>query len=221
MTKKPNTQSVESSVDASQLTLPGVPSIPAISEFESQVPNAANTLSVAALRLPQDFGSAAGVKKVLTTIPFRKPSGQVFFRIHPTWRLNAAILQLKDDGENYVVAPNLFAELTQDVRAKTVYTGVTREGNVFLWPVNLESEDGRLDSWSQSARKAAEMAERSWVRMVANRSIGAYDVYEATGQLGEPCWPEMTFDDVAKLAFRDRFIDTSNHPILKALRGEQ
>lgn len=177
-------------------------------------------ISISALRLPQDFGSAAGVKKVLTTIPFRKPSGQVFFRVHPEWRLNAAILQLKDDGENYIVAPHLFAELAQEVRAKMVYTGVTREGTVFMWPVNLESEDGRLDTWSRSAHEAAKLAEKGWVRLVANRSIGAYDAYEAIGQLGDPSWPEMTFDEVAKLAFRDRFIDSLNHPILKGLRGE-
>ena len=219
MTKKPNTQSVESSVDASQMNLPGVPTIP-YTLATSPTPTAA-ALSVAALRLPQDFGSAAGVKKVLTTIPFRKPNGQVFFRVHPTWHMNAAILQLKDDGENYVVAPALFAELAQEVRAKKVYTGVTREGAVFMWPVNLESEDGRLDSWSQSAHQAAKISEKTWVRLVANRSVGAYDVYEATGQLGEPAWPEMTFDEVVQLAFRDRFIDSLTHPILKALRGEQ
>ncbi|MRD73593.1 hypothetical protein GH865_10065 [Rhodocyclus tenuis] len=113
--------------------------------------SSASAISIAALRLPQDFGSAAGVKKVLTTVPFRKPNGQAFFRVHPEWRLSAAILQLKDDGENYIVAPDLFAELAQEVRAKMVYTGVTRDGTIFLWPVNLESEDGRLDSWSQSA----------------------------------------------------------------------
>lgn len=183
--------------------------------------SSASAISIAALRLPQDFGSAAGVKKVLTTVPFRKPNGQAFFRVHPEWRLSAAILQLKDDGENYIVAPDLFAELAQEVRAKMVYTGVTRDGTIFLWPVNLESEDGRLDSWSQSAHQAAKIAERGWVRMVANRSTGGYDVFQAIGELGEPAWPEMTFDDVAQLAFRDRFIDSLSHPILKALRGEQ
>lgn len=191
------------------------------SDGATAAPSAADYISVASLRLKQDFGSAAGVKKVLTAIPFRKPNGQLFFRVHPEWHLNAAILQLKDDGENYIVAPTLFAELAQEVRAKKVYTGVTREGTVFLWPVNLESEDGRLDSWSKSAHQAAKIAEKTWVRLVANRSTGAYDVYEATGQLGEPAWPEMTFDEVAQLAFRDRFIDSLSHPILKALRGEQ
>lgn len=63
MTKKLNTQSVESSVDASQMNLPGVPTIP---DTLATSPTPTAALSVAALRLPQDFGSAAGVKKVLT-----------------------------------------------------------------------------------------------------------------------------------------------------------
>lgn len=187
----------------------------------STVTTAINSFSIASLRLPQDFGSAAGVKKVLTTVPFRKPNGQAFFRVHPEWRLQAAVLQLKDDGENYIVSPGLYPELSQELRAKMIYAGVTRDGTLFLWPVNLESEDGRLDSWSQSAHQAAKFAEKGWIRMVANRSTGAYDVYQALGELGDPAWPEMSFDDIAQLAFRDRIIDSLSHPILKSLRGEQ
>src|SRR5574338_1133769 len=96
-------------------------------EFELSVRTTpqADPISVASLRLPQDFGSAAGVRKILTTVPFRKPAGQAFVRVHPEWRLQAAILQLKEDGENYIVAPSLYAQVAQEVRAKMVYTGVT------------------------------------------------------------------------------------------------
>jgi hypothetical protein len=47
-----------------------------------------------------------------------------------------------------------------------------------------------------------------------------YDLFEASGDLAEPVWPEMTFRDLLELAFRDRRIDSINHPILKSLRGE-
>ena len=35
------------------------------------------------LRLSQSFVETAGVKKLLTTIPVRKPSPQDFVRVHP------------------------------------------------------------------------------------------------------------------------------------------
>ncbi|RXZ43127.1 hypothetical protein EBB06_10930 [Crenobacter cavernae] len=179
-------------------------------------------LDLAALRLPQDYGAVAGVKKLITTVPARKPGNQTFIRVRPgeEWRMPAAILQLRDDGECYLVLPQLVAELAQEVRPKLLYTGVTRDGNPFLWPVNLPGEDGRLDAWSQSAHTAAGIAEGRWIRLVANRTVGAYDVMEATNLSDEPTWPELTFRELVNLAFRDKLIDNLEHPIVRRLRGE-
>ena len=175
-----------------------------------------------AMRLPQNFGGIAGVKKVLTTVPCRKPSNQIFVRVHPdeAWSMTAAVLQLKEDGECYLVLPELYVELAQEVRPKMLYTGMTRDGNPFLWPVNMPGDDGRLDSWSQSAHTAANLAKKSWVRLVANRTVGAYDVMQATNLVEEPVWPELTFAELINLAFRDKVIDSTNHVIVRRLRGE-
>jgi hypothetical protein len=175
-----------------------------------------------AMRLPQNFGGIAGVKKVLTTVPCRKPSNQIFVRVHPdeAWSMTAAVLQLKEDGECYLVLPELYVELAQEVRPKMLYTGMTRDGNPFLWPVNMPGEDGRLDSWSQSAHTAANLAKKSWVRLVANRTVGAYDVMQATNLAEEPAWPELTFGELINLAFRDKVIDSTDHVIVRRLRGE-
>lgn len=195
--------------DTSAAALPTCPVVPA-------------SIDLGALRLPQNFGLVSGVKKVITTVPCRKPSNQVFIRVRPgdEWRMPAAILQLKEDGECYLVLPGLFTELAQEVRPKMLYTGVTRDGNPFLWPVNMPGEDGRLDAWSQSAHTAADMATTSWVRLVANRTVGAYDVMQATSLVEEPAWPELGFSELVNLAFRDKLIDSVGHPIVKRLRGE-
>lgn len=175
-----------------------------------------------AMRLTQNFGASAGVKKIITTIPVRKPSNQAFVRVRTgdEWRMPVAVLQLKDDGECYLVMPQLFGELAQEARPKMLYTGVTRDGNLFLWPINMPGEDGRLDAWSQSAHSAAQMAETSWVRLVANRTVGAYDVMEATNLLEEPSWSELTFGEMVNLGFKGKVIDSLDHPIVKRLRGE-
>jgi hypothetical protein len=60
------------------------------------------------LRLDQNFTETVGVKKLLTTIPIRKPGKQVFFRVRPdsegkTWREMLPIIDLKDDREEYIV----------------------------------------------------------------------------------------------------------------------
>jgi hypothetical protein len=51
-------------------------------------------------------------------------------------------------------------------------------------------------------------------------SLGAYEVYEAAGQWAAPEWPDMPFQQLLKIAFKDRFINGLDHPILKRLRGE-
>lgn len=185
-------------------------------------PGSHEELDLTALCLPQNFGAVSGVKKVLTTVPVRKPSNQTFVRVHPSdeWRQSALVLQLKEDGECYFVHPSLYGELASEVRPKMLYTYVTRDGNVALWPVNLPGEDGRLDSWSQSAHEGAKRAEINWARLVANRTVGAYDIYEASSLADEPMWPEKSFKEILSLAFKDRLIVSLDHPIVKRLRGE-
>lgn len=57
------------------------------------------------LRLSQDFASAVGVRKLLTTVPVRKPSNEWWVRTHtdPAYRLPTAVLELKEDREIYLV----------------------------------------------------------------------------------------------------------------------
>lgn len=182
----------------------------------------AGGLDLKSLRLSQDFNEGVGVKKVITTIPMRKPGNQTFIQVHPNpdYRFQAAMLQLKDDGECYIVTRDVLAEAAQEIRPKMLYYAITRDGVPFLWPVNLPGADGRLDSWSESAHKAAEIAQRSWVRLVANRAFGAYDVMQATGNLDDPKWPDLDFEGVLQLAFKDRVISSADHPVIRRLRGE-
>jgi hypothetical protein len=57
------------------------------------------------LRLSQSFVETAGVKKLLTTVPVRKPSPQDFVRVHPSPEYcdNFPIVELKDEREEYIV----------------------------------------------------------------------------------------------------------------------
>lgn len=202
--------------DERQLTIPGV------APLVHSAPITPGGYDLESMRLPQNFGAIAGIKKVLTTVPCRKPSNQAFIRVRPdeAWSMSAAVLQLKEDGECYLVLPELYADLAQEVRPKLLYTAITRDGNPFLWPVNMPGDDGRLDAWSQSAHTAASLAKKSWVRLVANRTVGAYDVMQATNLVEEPAWPELTFEELVKLAFRDKVIDSLDHVIVRRLRGE-
>jgi hypothetical protein len=175
------------------------------------------------LRLSQDFDQLAGVTKVITTVPVRRPEPLSFVRVHPdpAWCLPGALLLDRVDGkETFIVDPSLHAEVAAVAKVKILYTAITRQGVLFVWPVGLAGPEGRSNSWNDSAQQAAEMAKTKWVRVNANMPLGAYDISVPRGDLPEPEWPDLTFERILELAFRDRFIDSVIHPVLKQLRGE-
>lgn len=63
------------------------------------------------LRLSQSFIELAGAKKLLTTVPVRKPNPQDFVRVHPgeDYRMEFAFIELKDDRELYLLSPEIAA----------------------------------------------------------------------------------------------------------------
>ena len=176
------------------------------------------------LRLSQGMTAAQGVKKHLTTLPVRKPSKEWFVRCHPdpSYRLETYVLELKEDGETYLVAPELWDQLAGEgtFSPRLLVTSINKQGTLFLWPIRLPSPDGRHDDWSRSAMEATSFASNGWVRIQSNMILGAYEVFEATGSLGDPEWPKSPFGDLLRIAFKDKYIDSLDHPVLKRLRGE-
>ena len=173
------------------------------------------------LRLSQNFADRIGVKKVLITIPVCKPNRQTFVRVHPdpAYHLDTLVLDLKEDKEIYLIEPHLGSELPGEIISTSLLTSVTRQGVLFLWPIRLPDPDGKRNLWSESARKAAELARDRWVRVAANMQLGAYETFVATGDLPDPEWPLEDLHDLLKIAFADRFIRTMDHPVVRRLRG--
>ncbi len=174
------------------------------------------------LRLGQDFAASLGVRKALLTIPRRKPDRQWFFRVHPSpdYRIETALLVLKEDREVYLVDRALWSALPNEVTPSVLFTAMNRQGVLFVLPVTLPGADGKWNAWHKSLFDAAELAQVGWVRAAPNMSLGAYDVYEASGDLPAPNWPELPFSKVLETAFKDAFIHDEGHPVLRRLRGE-
>lgn len=175
------------------------------------------------LRLSQDFAATIGVKKALLTIPVRKPAKEWFVRTSTALRLQTCVLELKEDREVYLVAQPLWRELASESTfgPRALFGAMNRQNVFFVWPVRLPGPDGKIDDWNRSALEAATMAEKCWVRVASNMALGAYDVFEATADWPEPDWPDLPFNELLRVAFKGRVIDTLDHPTLKRLRGEQ
>jgi hypothetical protein len=84
-------------------------STPNLQAVDPNTPTAAapDPFDIKSLRLNPSFTETAGVKKLLTTVPARRPSPQDFIRVHPAteYRENFALIDLKDDREDFLVRP--------------------------------------------------------------------------------------------------------------------
>ena len=179
-------------------------------------------LDLESLRVSQDFVKDSGVKKLLTTVPVRKPNRQDFVRVHPdsSYVLDTMLLNLKEERETYLVAPSFRDEIPQELTHTRLALATNRQKVIFLWQMRLPDSSGKTDAWSMSALEAYEEAKENWVRVSANMSLGAYEIYEALGNLSDPEWPEVSMDEIVRIAFRNAFVESYDHPVLRRLRGE-
>jgi hypothetical protein len=174
------------------------------------------------LRISLDHTEGVGVKKIINTIPVRKPDKQDYIRVHTdqSYRLQVAVIDLRADRETFLVLPEIARDIPGEYAMVTIFTCITRAGIVFLWPVRSPSSDSRKSDWGRSEAEAAEMAMRRWVRVKANMNLGAYEVFEASGTIPDPEWPDLTLSQMLTIAFKGRLVDSYSHPVLKRLRGE-
>jgi hypothetical protein len=175
------------------------------------------------LRLDQNYLQQLVAKKLLTTVPVRRPNKQDFVRVHPDpdHRLLAILVELREEREIYLVLPALALEIEESLRSLyTLHLAINRQQVIFLWPVKLPRPDGRQSEWHLSGIAAAEKAMKNWIRVAANMQLGAYEVFLADNQSAVPEWPEMSFYDLLRIAFKNRVVDKPDHPLIRKLRGE-
>lgn len=191
-------------------------------QADTEAKESTPTFDFSSLRLSQNFSAGVSVTKLLNTVPVRNPDKNDYFRVHPSddHTLTCGVIEFKADNQIFIVSCELHADLALDMTTKTLYHAITRQGVNFLWPVKLPDEEGNLDSWNKSKLEAADIAKNNWIRLVANRHLGAYEVLTANGNLPEPSWPKQTFQELLAIAFKGRIIDSLGHPAVRRLRGE-
>jgi hypothetical protein len=178
--------------------------------------------------LTQDFSEFGARKEVLSRVDCDRFDRDTWFRVHPdpAFRANVCLLSYTDEGETrgkqYLVSPELYTELAERIRPYTLFTAISRQKVIRLYPVQLPIPNGggRGDAWRSSRQEGIERAMTTWVQLVADMQLGAYRIYIAPGKLSEPQWPDdLSFKNLMMIAFRDRLIDDREHPIVRKIQG--
>ena len=174
------------------------------------------------LRIDPGYLSQPAAKKLLTTVPVRKPGKQDFFRVHPSadYRLTAALIELKDEREVYVVHPHFVPELGEGEHfVACLYLVINRQKTLSIWPVKLPAPDGRQMAWHTSAMEAAERRDEEMDPDRRQHERGYYDIHVAERDFDGPEWPVKPFPEIFKIAFKGRLIENANHLVVQRLRG--
>jgi len=164
-----------------------------------------------------------GAKEYLSKLPARKAGKQEFWRAHADEGMSLVTHAFEDKGTNeyYIIAPNMLPHmLALDAVVAVKFTpAITRQGTLLLVPAKLPGEASSNTSWQDTMLLAVERAKKKWVRVSADMALGGYRIFEAVGELSEPVWPDMTLNEMLEISFRDRVIDSEDHPIFNKLLG--
>jgi hypothetical protein len=166
-------------------------------------------------------------KTVEVHLPVRKPKPREHFRVCDDPEMSAllSVYVHKPEGsmdeEIYFVMPSMETYLQEQEALRTVQVVLCRTlaGVLFLWALPVHDGIGAARSHVTSARAVAKLALTRWVRMKWRRADNAYFAKQAEDEHPPPVWPDQSFNELLKLGFRDRIIDSLDHPVLKELRG--
>ena len=198
-----------------------------LSGFENLPPEngSGNLEDLAGFELAPGQESILEATPITTKVPVGKPRKDWFCRTASDldrWKL-FTLLELKDDNEIYLVHPKIIPTIKAEgcLFTAQLVPSINTKGIPFIWPVRLPDSQGKINDWHKSSAKAAELARHNWIRCVANRGLGGYDVTEAPFQNLEPAWPKEKDSELIKIAFEGKTITDRDHLILKRLRGEE
>jgi hypothetical protein len=175
---------------------------------------------LSSMRISTDYlNSEVGVKRILLTVPVRKPGKAEFIRVHPELHIDLLAIELKEERETYFAVPALGAELSEFVAPVRLRLAVTRQKTAFLWPLKLPMNQGRVNPWHDSAIEAAALGETNWMRVSADMGLGAYQPAVARADLGEPQWPSEPWSEIVRIALKGKVIDSLDHAVVRQLLG--
>jgi hypothetical protein len=124
--------------------------------------------------------------------------------------------------ETYFIAPELTDSLPPEiqnvVKWSRLYVTMSRRGRITaIWRIKIYDDGPGLLS-TRTALECAEQAKRLWVRIGWQNRIG-YVPFVAQDDFGEPEWTPHSFTELLDIAFKDKYIDTLEHPVIRDLMG--
>jgi hypothetical protein len=176
----------------------------------------------AAIGAPAD-GVIIGQAEIRYECRSPKGSGE-YFRTHPDrglWQDTTLLMDVDGmDKAAYLVVPAMQPPLAKWLKRVLLVPCVNQDGVFFIWPIVVaDIALGQRSNRSETTkRNAAQRATDTWINLVWHR--GQHHAVPATGNLGEPAWPEgLDLRMINMRTFADHFIRDRDHDIAKVYLG--
>jgi hypothetical protein len=174
---------------------------------------------------PSVIHGGGAVKKVLTTIPIRKPNKQEFFRVRAGEEYWQPVAFLELGRDLFPVHPQVAPHLDpDDFFYAYLCLAISKSGVLFFWPVKVPSAE-RRNTWNESALVVARLAVEKWIKLRSRqedgRGGGFYEGEEPLITFKDPVWPNLSLKELYDIAFKGgRLIDRIDHEAVKKLTGQ-
>jgi hypothetical protein len=174
------------------------------------------------------------VKKSRLSIEEGKPEPDVWYRVNPDsdFIVPADILQVKQAVKgkggkassgsrrkmNFYISPFIVDGILADdryntfVKPCTLYVPYCEGLGNLIWVVRDAEDD-----WAISEQDAVLTGMNEWTRIVAGAN--SFRTITCAGKTTVPKFPTQSMGELLQAAFKNKFIDSLEHPVLVALRG--
>jgi hypothetical protein len=150
----------------------------------------------------------------------RKPPADHYVHVHPDPDFNGVFPLYADSlvkrYEPYLIAPELMDTLPPQVKVNVKWVrlavAVTDTGVLFLWHVAQTGSE-----FHESGDSCILTTMTVWRKVIPEGSGYRMETPEAS--LADPVFPGWRFEEYLMRAFKERYIDSLDHEIIKRLRG--
>ena len=155
--------------------------------------------------------------RVLRPVSCRRPRCGEWFRVRPgdDWISETAIFRDAKRRTRYLVSQFIWDDLRDRISRTTIRVCQSWSGETFLWAIPHITQMGMHGRWAESADDIAGMAEDKWCMLAPVVSAERFAVWEAEEPGVLPAWSARPLWQLIVFAFRDRVIESVDHPALR------
>lgn len=186
-------------------------------------------IDVSALVIDQTYSEGViGGHKVFK-LKERKPTKHEWFRVNPEPDYNQVLWGFVHEcgGEKvtYLTNPEIAQYLeSHGAECRPLHTRICCSKTLvpFLWTIAgpTASMAGRETPWLNNQLEAAHRAEKTWVRLQWNAPEMQHDIYENPQIVVEPKFPEKTHQEIITEIFKEKFLASIDHPVVKDITSQ-